>query len=201
MRIILAAILGTIVVFVWGAVSWIGLDLWDGELRDLPQAEVLMPEIRATIDQPGAYLFPPMPVMSDETGAEEEDRLLESWKEAARQGPTGVLLVRPDGVDPGRPSMFVFGFLLEFGGALLLSVILSIAARAGHGPAGRFAIGIAILGFAVIAAVMVPGNFMLLPSDWVKAMAGDLAIGWSLAVLVIALVIKNPSRGGRHART
>lgn len=201
MRIILAAILGTLVVFAWGAVSWIALDLWDDELRDLPQADVLMPEIRGSIDQPGAYVFPPMPVMSDDIDAEEEQRLMDAWTEASRQGPTGILLVRPDGVDPGRPSMFVFGLLLEFGGSLLVAVVLATAARAGHGLAGRVAIGAAVVGFAVISGVLVPSNFMVHPSGWVRAMTGDLAVGWGLATLVIALVVKSPARGGRHARS
>ncbi|MCP4834303.1 MAG: hypothetical protein GY895_06000 [Phycisphaera sp.] len=201
MRIILAAILGTLVVFAWGAVSWTVLDLWSDDLRDLPKADVLMPEIRANIDQPGAYVFPPMPVISDDVAPEREEQLLEAWAEASRQGPTGVLLVRPDGVDPGRPSMFLFGLLLEFGGALLLAVVLSTAARAGHGPVGRIAIGAAIVGFAVISGVLVPSNFMVHPSGWVRAMTGDLAVGWGLATLVIALLVKSPVRGGRHARS
>ena len=200
MRIIVAAILGTIVVFVWGAVSWTVLDLWGDEIRELPASEALVSEIGSTIDEPGAYVFPPMPDPPPDASEEERAALMQAWTEASNEGPAGVLLVRPNGVEPMNPSMFIVGFLLEFGGALLISLVLAIAAQAGLGRAGRIVIGIGLVGFAVIAGVLVPGNFMILPADWVKAMAGDLAIGWSLAVVVIAFVVKSRSGGGRHAR-
>ena len=200
MRIIVAAILGTIVVFVWGTVSWTAFDPWGDGMKDLPRSGVLLPEIRTTISEPGAYVFPARPDTSADASDEERARLDQAWIESMNEGPIGVLLVRPDGGEPMSISLFAFGLLLEFGGALLVAVVLSIAGQAGHGRVGRVAIGIAVVGFAVIAGVLVPGHFMLLPTDWVKAMAGDLAIGWSLAILVIALVIKSPSRGGRHAR-
>ena len=79
--------------------------------------------------------------------------------------------------------------------------MLATAARAGHGPVGRMAIGIAIVGFAVIAGVLVPSNFMMNPAGWVRAMAGDLAIGWGLAVLAISIIVRAPRTGGRLGRS
>lgn len=201
MRIMFAAILGTIVVFLWGILFWTALDPWGDDLADLPRSEVLLPEIRAAIDVPGAYVFPPMPETPAGAMESQSGNALDSWRDAVRRGPTGILLVRPEGAEPLGISVYVRGLLLEFGGALLLAVVLSSVGRAGRGSLGRIAIGIAMVGFAVIAGVLVPGSFMALPSGWVKSMAGDLAVGWILAVFVIALVVKVPPRSGRHARS
>lgn len=197
MRLILASIVGTVIVFAWGGLSWMVMDLWSEDLRELPNADALMPAIKANVGATGAYAFPPL--VESEGVSPEEAR--QAWTEQCAEGPVGILLVRPDGADTASPSMFIVGILLEFAGAMLLAVVLATAARAGHGPAGRMAIGIAIVGFAVIAGVLVPSNFMMNPAGWVRAMAGDLAIGWGLAVVAISIIVKAPRTGGRLGRS
>ena len=99
------------------------------------------------------------------------------------------------------PSMYVRGVLLEFAGAILLAVLLAIATKAGAGYMGRLGIGVAALAFAVVSGVLVPGNFMVLPSAWTRAMAGDMILGWGLALLVMAAIVSGPRRSGRYARS
>ena len=60
MRLILASIVGTVIVFAWGGLSWMVMDLWSNDLRELPNADALMPAIKANVGETGAYAFPPM---------------------------------------------------------------------------------------------------------------------------------------------
>ncbi|MEE2973597.1 MAG: hypothetical protein VX672_10760 [Planctomycetota bacterium] len=200
MRTIMAAVVGTLAVFLWGLVSWGGLELWSKDLQSLPNADRLLPEIRAAVPATGAYAFPPRPDPPADADASTVAAAEEAWVKRAEAGPVGILLVRPAGATPMSASMFVTGIVLEFAGALLLAVILSVSTRAGVGLGGRLLLGFGIVVFGIVAGVLVPSNFMLLPAGWTRAMAGDFAIGWGLAVIAISLVVRTPRRGGRHAR-
>ena len=200
MRTILATILGTLVVFIWGFVTWVVLEIWSEDLQEMsPTASTeIRSSIEGVIEQPGAYVFPPRPAVADPDDPAAVAAADEAWLVDVREGPTGVLLVHPDGTDPMRPSMFARGIVLEFAGALLLAVFLQMASRAGAGYGGRVAVGCGVIGFAVVAGVLVPGNFRDDPAGWVRAMAGDLAVGWGLAVLLMAAIIKPSKPARRH---
>lgn len=200
MRTIMAAVVGTLVVFLWGFVSWVGLELWSQDLQALPNEDRLLPAIREAVPATGAYAFPSRPDLPADADASAVAAAEEAWVKQAEAGPLGVLLVRPAGATPMPASMFVTGIVLEFAGALLLAVILTVSARAGVGFGGRLLLGFGIVVFGIVAGVLVPSNFMLLPAGWTRAMAGDFAIGWGLAVIAIALLARAPRRSGRHAR-
>lgn len=198
MRIVVAAIVGTIVVFVWGGLAWMALGVWDEDVRNLRPADAVMTAIAETIDEPGAYVFPPEPEVEDPNDAAAMEAATAAWMEKVGTGPAGVLLVHPKGIKGSMQGMFIGGLALEFAGALLLAILLSTAARAGCGFGGRLAIGAAAIGFAIVSAVLVPSNFSSHPSGWVRAMAGDLAVGWGLALVVMASIVKMPKSTRRH---
>ena len=55
---------------------------------------------------------------------------------------------------------------------------------------------------SVVGGVLVPGNFMVHPAGWTRAMAGDLILGWGLALVVMAAIVRTPKkRAGRYARS
>ncbi len=198
MRTFAAAVVGTIIVFVWGGLAWMALGVWDDDVRNLrPSAEV-MQAISRNITEPGVYVFPPEPDVEDPDDEAAMQAATDAWMASMSEGPTGVILVHPEGIKGSMPAMFAKGIGFEFAGALLLSILLATAAKAGCGLGGRVAIGAAVIGFAVLSGVIVPSNFMHHPAGWVRAMAGDLAIGWGLAMVVMAMIIKKP-RGSRHA--
>ena len=196
MRLVIAAVVGTIVVFSWGFFSGGGPGLWSSELRDLPEGAgaQIVPAIQSGIPKTGSYLFPPRSLAPDWDDGEAR----KAWQDAAEKGPTGIILVRPGGVRPMATAMFVTGVTLEFAGSLLLAAILSIAGSAGIGFGGRMALGLSMVAFAVIAGVLVPSNFMQLPADWTRSMGGELAISWGLAVIAIGFVLRPSRRPGRH---
>jgi hypothetical protein len=198
MRQIIAAIVGTAIVFLWGGLAWMALGVWDDSVQNLRPADAVMTAISESVTEPGAYVFPPEPEVSDSDDDAAMTAATEAWMARMDEGPTGVLLVHPKGIKGSAGMMFGMGIALEFAGAMLMTILLSIAARAGCGLGGRIAVGAAIIGFAVLSGVIVPSNFMHHPAGWVRAMAGDLAIGWGLATVVMAMIIKKP-RGTRYA--
>ncbi|MFM1833226.1 MAG: hypothetical protein RLZZ461_1542 [Planctomycetota bacterium] len=198
MRLIIAAIVGTVVVFVWGGLAWMALGIWDDSVENLRPADAVMAAISENVTESGVYVFPPEPEVDDPNDDAAMTAATEAWMDRMAEGPTGVLLVHPRGVKGSMEGMFATGIAMEFAGALLMAILLSIAARAGYGVGGRVAVGAAIIGFAVLSGVIVPSNFMHHPAGWVRAMAGDLAIGWGLATVIMAMIIKKP-RTSRHA--
>lgn len=198
MRILIAAVVGTVVVFVWGGLAWMALGVWDDDVENLRPADAVMTAIADTVTEPGAYVFPPEPEVENPDDEAAMTAATEAWMTAMSEGPTGVLLVHPQGIQGSEQGMFLGGLALEFAGALLLAILLSTATRAGCGFGGRLAIGAAVIGFAIVSAVLVPSNFMHHPSGWVRAMAGDLAVGWGLALVVMSAIIKTPKSARRH---
>ncbi|MAC19312.1 MAG: hypothetical protein CMJ23_06450 [Phycisphaerae bacterium] len=196
MRLVIAAVVGTIVVFLWGFFAGGGLGLWSSELRDLPEgAEAqITSAIQSNVPSTGSYLFPPRPPVSDG----DDGQARQAWQKAAENGPTGILLVRPSGVRPLAAGRLITGLSLQFAGSLLLAVILSIAGSTGIGFGGRLVLGLSMVAFAVIAGVLIPSNQMQLPADWTRSMVGEPAIGWGLAVIAIGIAVRSSRRTGRH---
>ena len=202
MRLIIAAAVGTIVVFLWSVLSWTVLDFWSDQIQPLPaEHAAAVTDAASKVPASGAYELPGRPDADRSVEPAERDAAERSWQDAIRSGPAGVLLVHPGGFEPAGSSRLFRNLLLEFAGAILLAVMLGIASRAGAGYAGRLGVGVAAIAFAVVAGVLVPGNLMVHPSGWTRALAGDMILGWGLALLVMAAIVRVPRRSGRYARS
>ena len=91
-RVLLGGLLGGILVFNWGYVAHMVLPTrGDGRPRP-PDEETVIGSIRSTIKEPGFYLFPGMDVSKKPSESE-----MQAWLEKAKQGPVGVVIVRPEG--------------------------------------------------------------------------------------------------------
>src|SRR6185369_3094762 len=101
-RVIIAGLAGGIVMFLWGAVSHMLLQLGDAGLSQLKaQEEPVLTALRQNIKEPGLYFYPGL--MTDHpTQADQQ-----AWMEKYRRGPTGLLLYNPSGSEPMTAKQFV----------------------------------------------------------------------------------------------
>ena len=91
-KVVLGGLLAGILVFFWGAFAHMVLPLGRMGVRQIPDEEPVRSAMRDTIREPGFY-FVPGKDMSKEA-SESEDQV---WLEKVKQGPVGVLIVRPSG--------------------------------------------------------------------------------------------------------
>src|SRR5436190_22537320 len=98
-RILLAAVLGGIALFIWGSVSHLGLGLGEIGIKELPNEPAVLAALKTGISDPGFYFFPGMGVPAG-ASAEQKNAAAKKFEEKYMAGPTGILIYHPNGTKP-----------------------------------------------------------------------------------------------------
>lgn len=188
LRIIAGTVLGGIAFFVWGALAWMVLQLHADTLRTLDNEQPVMQALAAHVAEPGVYVFPGWPEGFQEASREEQQAMMEELGERQAQGPIGVLSIHPDGKESMAPMTFVTGFGLNLAMALLGSLLLAAASLRWYIARVMFMAGI---GLAVgVSSHMINWNWLHYSLDYSVMQVVDTVIGWSLAGVVIGMVVR-----------
>jgi hypothetical protein len=187
-RRVMAAIAGGIVVFVWSALSHMALPLGTAGIRSIPNEERVTQAIRGTITEGGLYFFPGFDASHKMTAEEER-----TWTERYRRGPSGILVVQPGGRDPMSPQQLVVELIADIFAAGVAAFVIS-------GLAGSFvarASAVGLLGvFEWLDINVSYWNWYKFPATYTAAALIEQVVGWTLAGLVMALILRD-----RPART
>lgn len=183
-RIALAALAGAVVLFVWGAVSWMFIP-WH-QIDQLPNEDAVIRDMQNR-NETGVYWFP----WTDPRTLSEEDHAEQVAKH--ERGPVGVIVYSAEGREVMPLSLHAKGLVLDLVGALAASIMLSMAVTALGGYVARV-LFVALLGVFVAAiATMIQWNYMLYPLDYSLQLAADNIVAALLLGLVLGAVIKAPS--------
>ena len=121
---------------------------------------------------------------------------MQAWQEKAKQGPVGVLIVRPQGGEGMTPTTLGTELGTNVVSALLAALLLS-QVRVGAGYWTRVGF-VTLLGVFAFVTVIVPyWNWYSFPADFVATEAIEHVVGWFLAGLVLAAIVRAP--GGKVA--
>jgi hypothetical protein len=181
-RRVMAAIAGGIVVFVWSALSHMALPLGTAGIQSIPNEERVAQAIRGTITEGGLYFFPGFDGSHKRTPEEER-----SWTERYRRGPSGILVVQPGGRDPMSPQQLVVELIADILAAGVAAFVLgglggSFVARAG---------AVGLLGVFEWLDINVSfWNWYKFPTAYTVAALIEQVVGWTLAGLVMALILR-----------
>jgi hypothetical protein len=189
-RILAAAVVGGVVMFLWGAVAHMGLSLSDMAFQNLPGEQVILPAFKISIEERGVYGFPGM----DKKDKSEEAK--KAWEEKYRDGPRGFLIYDPTGGEAMSMSQLGTELASNVLAALLAAVLLakasgSIALRAIYGVA------IGLIGWLSIDVSY--WNWYRFTSGFAGASLIEQTVGWFFTALAIALVLgrKKANPGAR----
>src|SRR5687768_10380585 len=181
-RVILAAVLGGLAVFLCGAVLHMLLPTGTMGIQSLPNEEVMLPALKESVTQPGFYFFPGMD-MSRKPTAEEQA----AWNARYSAGPTGILVMAPTGAKPLAPGLLVIELLTDIAAAFVIAWVLartlpSVATGALTG---------ALFGlFAWLSISLSYWNWYKFPTAFIAAEALDQVVGWLLGGLVIGFILR-----------
>ena len=191
-RMLVAIVVGTVLAFGWGAVSWT-TGIYDFAIKPLPGGDGLAATFESASAADGAYIYPAPPATAVMTG-QQSAIATNAFREEHRKGPLMLVLLRREGVDPMSPTVLVRGFMIELFGTALLAAIIAVACKFGARLQDRLALGIVVPAFAMLSSHAVVWNFFHLPDSFSMVLFVDGMIAWTLAGLACALIIKPAKR-------
>jgi hypothetical protein len=191
-RLTIATIGAAVILFVWGALSWMVLPWHEATLKDLPNEPAIVGAMTENITEPGVYYFPAMPdkrALASMTKEQSEAAMAE-WNRRHEAGPIGRISWHGSGEVAMSPMVFAKGFGLNLLTALCITAIVAVAAGRGAGFAGRLAIVLLAGVGAAISSYGSEWNYLYVPGDYALSMGVDIVAGWFLAGIIAAAAIK-----------
>lgn len=180
-RIAIAAIVGGIVVFVWGAVSHMLLPLGMMGLSTLPNEAPVLEALKSAIPEGGLYFYPGMDMSGDVSEEEQE-----AWAARLRSGPRGLLLYHPEGTEPMSPRQLVSELVSNVLAAAVAAFLASLMAAA----YGRRVLAVMLFGlFGWLSLLVSFWIWYEFPGSFIAAEGIGEVVGWFLAGLVIAKMV------------
>ncbi len=195
-RILIAAVAGAIVLFVWSSISWM-LIPWH-LMGKLPGEASIAQSFRDANVEKGMYWLPGMDLSIDEsalTGVE-KTAMDEAWKKAYKDGPIALVAYQPDGSSPLGIGRFVRGFFLDFFVAVVAAVLLMLAAPALPGLPGRVVFVVLLGLYTVLGANLMNWNWMNYPLKFTMEVAGDTLVASALLGVTLAVLVRPDSELG-----
>src|SRR4051812_30284894 len=99
MKLILAAVLAAVAIFLWEFVAHTFLPLGEAGLGYLPDPDAVSSSLRSAIgDQAGMYMFP-TGGLTAKSSREEKHKAMEQINEELKTKPSGMLIYKPAGTE------------------------------------------------------------------------------------------------------
>jgi hypothetical protein len=179
MRILIAAILGAAVLFLWGFLTHAILPIGEMGMSKPQNEDAVLQSVQANLPAPGIYVLPYFSheQMNDEAVAN-------AWAEKAKANPYAFVVVAPPPTDPmsmGRQMA------TQFGSMFIASLIVAWLLAATSWGFGSRVVGATAMGIFVWVASVVPiWNWYRFPTDYMIGGLIEHAVGWLLGGIVIA---------------
>jgi hypothetical protein len=188
----IGGLLGGLVIFVWGNLSWTVLPVHEFHMKNIPPSAINEDVIRTEMQESGIYHFPGFPgeeeMKADPEGAWE--KMLAKFE----QGPiVHFMVVDADGGPWMTPMNFVWYFVINVGSALLVAWMLTQAV--GSLPSYGSRVGFVLVAglFAFLFGPLTNWNWWHFPTNFTMATLLDYAVSWGGAGLVMARFIRPDS--------
>jgi len=183
MRMGLTALVGGIVLFLWGAFAHVVLPIQDMAVKQLPNEQMLLDTLAANVHERSVYLFPGIDMRQPHTDAE-----IAAWENKGRNGPSGFLVYRPNGGELSMGGKLLKQFLTNLVAAIIVVLILRIVRFT-----GSYAACVSVItGVGILAWVSVSVPQWTWYEFTPLFLIGDLVdqLGWFVAGLAMAALYK-----------
>lgn len=182
-KIFLGAILGGLVAFIWGWISWTMLPWHDATFRSFTDGDAITAAIKANAPNTGVYLLPNMPPDSATATPEQKQAAHDAWAKRYAEGPSGILAIKTEGTASMGPAL-VGGLVLNVLAAALLTWLLIAGGPRAYALKVVFIVVVAL--FATVVSHLTSWNWWGVAIDYTSVMVADTLVTWLLAGFVIA---------------
>ena len=183
MRLIIAAVIAGIVMFLWGAVSHMWLGIGDVGLKPMPNEAAVAAALKSNINEPGLYVMPMMGIENPHRATKEQQEALAA---KMTEGPTAMLIYRLTG-EPISAKLLGVELASNIAAALVVGMILSLGAVG-------FSRGVTIstlVGLAGWLSINVSyWNWYGFPTQFVTGELIDQIVSWLLAGFVLGFILR-----------
>jgi hypothetical protein len=192
-HIIVGGIVGGIILFLWGWMSWTVLPLHNSSVRAIENEDRVAEVLSTSIGAHGVYVLPHVPDQNADMSAEELQIAMDDWTKKYQQGPLAMIVYDPRGADPMMPSVMVNGFVINVLAAMMVVWLLSRSTAMTASLVGRISY-CGVIGVLIsFSSHLMMWNWMNFPLDYTTAMVADTVIGWLLAGAGIGAIVKAPA--------
>jgi hypothetical protein len=175
-KLVVAALVGGLIVFAWGAIAHMATPLGMAGMSFLPDEGATIEGLRVSVPKTGMYIFPTAG-MNSKNEAEQK-----AWAEKIRRGPSGILVYKAEGMEPMPPRMLIVEFISNVLAAFVAALVVSMIA----GYSRRVFAVLLLSIFAFLSLSVSYWNWFSYPATYIGAELLTEAIGWLLAGLAIA---------------
>jgi len=187
-KVIFGGIVGGIIAFVWGFVSWGVLPWHDLAINKFRNQEFVTWVIKENVTVDGVYVAPF--ALSDQVNLTpgEIKQEAEQQKAAMKTGPFVYAQVKTGGINPSSPLLYFYSFLTQFAGAVLISLLLMKVVDTSYG--GRLFF-VTMIGLLIGILGFIPNwNWFGAGYRFTLIMMADVLIQWFLVGLFLAGFMK-----------
>jgi hypothetical protein len=190
-RILLGGLLGGLAMFLWEGLAHEALPLGEAGIKGLSDDTPVVVSIKASVKEPGFYMFPWVEETSGMTGAQKQEAMQRTM-EKAKQGPAGLMVVHPEGRDYSMPKLLGVQAVLDILAMLLAAALVAWSAvLKSYGSRVLF---VAALGLLPGLTVHLPlWNWYAFPAAYAMAQIFVHVAGFLLGALVVAAMVR-PAR-------
>ena len=187
MKILLTAILGGIVMFIWTSIAHMALPLGEAGIREIPNESAVVSAMHSNIgEQTGLYIFPG-PGVGKNASREEKNEAMKHMAEKMAASPSGILMYHA----PGRPLAIGKWLGIEFGTELLeaILIVFLLAQTRIVSFAGRVGFVLVVGILAAITTNVSYWNWYGFPGAYTASYMLIQIIGFLLVGVVAALLL------------
>lgn len=183
--LIRSAVLGGIIVFLWGLVSWMILPWHQASIKQFQNEERVAQVIRENAFERGIYLLPNMFTYDSKQVSDVAQQRVRESRERVARGPVMFASINPLGVNPNMAGSFFISVIINIVGAYLISWIVSLIKTDYWGRVKL----ITLMGFIIGFLGLLPAwNWWNFSFGYVAVGMMDLLIGWFLAGMMISKI-------------
>ena len=190
-RIIVAGVLGSILYFIWGMATWTAIPLHMPTLAGLPDESAVTAALKDQDLDSGVYVSPWSDNAEDWSDADSD------WMKNHISGPLYSIYYQKNGAAPMNAGVMFGGFVIDLLAALLAATLLSGAASGccrSYPKRVGFVSGLGV--FVGLVGHASYWNWMHFPAGYTLAFIIDNVVGWTLAGLVIAAIVRPTQPAG-----
>lgn len=192
MKLLLAALLGAIAIFLWEFVAHMLTPLGEAGMDYMPSVETVSSSLQSAIGtKTGMYIFPTGGLTAN-SSSEEKHKAMERMSEEMKTKPSGLLIYKPAGTEFNFPKSLAVQFVTDLVKAILLLALLARTRLASFGQRVGFVVLAGLL--AAIVTNIPYWNWYGFNGTYTMSQILMEIIGFSCAGLVIAGLYKPTPR-------